>query len=178
DRFASRSAGTAPRSARTRAQRIVAVDPVTPVKFDGSNMADAANLEPPDEWVAAGPSSVVETTNGRVTVYSRNGQLMGSTTTWAFFGVYAPLLDSDPRVIYDSAHGRWVASEVVFYEDSSPFLVGFIYLAVSATSDPLGAWTVSDYLYGDHLPDYPGLASSSTKIVITSNEYDLAGFVG
>ncbi len=93
---------------------------------------------------------------------------LASAPTWAFFGVPAPYLDFDPHVLYDAAHGRWVASIVVRYPDDTD---NYTLFGISETTDPLGAW--DDYFvgYGESVPDFPGLASSTDKIVLTANEY-------
>jgi hypothetical protein len=169
-------AGTAPRIAARAAPRVVSTDPITTVAFDGTAEGDlSVDLEPPDEWVAAGPTAVVESTNGLIQVFSRAGASLGTVPTWAFFGIPAGFLDSDPRIIYDTVHGRWVASILAYLPDESSNLLFF---GFSETSDPLGTW--DDYVasYAGDLPDFPGLASSSDKIVLTANEFDGANFVG
>jgi hypothetical protein len=74
--------------------------------------------------------------------------------------------DSDPRVLYDAAHGRWLASELSW--DCS---TGHIRLAVSNTDDPTAGWLVWDFAFAGSMPDYPGLAFSSDKIVFTANRF-------
>ena len=47
----------------------------------------------------------------------------------------------------------------------------FLNLAVSESSDPLGAWNVFAFSFGDTFPDYPGIASSSASVVLTDTDY-------
>jgi hypothetical protein len=138
---------------------VVSTDPVTTVAFDGTAEGDlSVDLEPPDEWVAAGPTAVVESTNALIQVFSRAGASLGTVPTWAFFGIPAGFLDSDPRIIYDTVHGRWVASILAYLPDESN---NFLFFGFSETADPLGT--------GRHVASYaatsrfPGLASSSDK---------------
>ena len=74
--------------------------------------------------------------------------------------------DSDPRVLYDAIHGRWLATEV-----SWSCATGHLRLAVSNTDDPTAGWLVWDFAYAGSLPDYPGLGLSSDKIVFTANRF-------
>jgi hypothetical protein len=172
-----RPAGAKPKVARTAVSPLVVVtDPQTTGFFDGTTENDLVSpLEPPSAFVAAGPTAIVETTNGMVRVFSRTGSTLASTPTWSFFGIPSPYTDASPRILYDAAHARWVASISVRYTDDSD---DYVFFGISETSDPLGAWDIYYVSYADHIPDSPGLASSTDKIVITTNEFDSLGYVG
>ena len=59
--------------------------------------------------------------------------------------------NSDPRVIYDSLHGRWVGTEVSWTCDgdgdgTADDPIGYIDFIVSRTADPTGVWDL--YFFG------------------------------
>jgi len=119
--------------------------------------------------VAVGPSQIVQAVNTTLRFSTRGGALLFDVSLAAFFMEPSTEQgDSDPRVLYDAAHGRWVASEL-----SYDCAVGHIRLAVSDTSDPTTSWHVWDFAFSGSLPDYPGLGISSDKIVFTANHFAL-----
>ena len=68
--------------------------------------------------------------------------------------------NSDPRVIYDSLHGRWVGTEVSWTCDgdgdaTADDPVGYIDFIVSRTADPTGVWDSVLLRLPDELPDFP-----------------------
>ena len=69
--------------------------------------------------------------------------------------------NADPRVIYDSLHGRWIATELSWdcaagVGVNGPFDGhGFIDFFVSQTADPTGVWDGYYVGWEDYLPDYP-----------------------
>jgi hypothetical protein len=160
---------------------------------------DQLNLEPPDPWVAASSTDIVHSTNGLIRMFSRTGATRLAIPTWALFALGPTEYDSDPRVLWDPAHGRWVGVLLSWTESFSvpgcslratpaPPLPcvkdGFLNVAVSETTDPTGAWQVFAYSFRDQtdptnhatLPDFPGIASSADKVVLAANEFsDVAG---
>src|SRR5262249_32061458 len=121
--------------------------------------------------------------------------------------IFGPFV-TDPSCLYDAATGRWFL--VVLTLDSLPRLVdglqdftgtNHLDLAVSNTSDPLGAWTIyrlpvqDDGTAGtpDHrcspgnkvdpnrtnpkacFGDYPHMGSDANGIYLTTNEYSFFG---
>ncbi len=125
--------------------------------------------EPPDPWVAVGPDHLVQAVNTTLRFSSRNGSLLFDVSFANFF-LEPPteVGDSDPRVLYDAANGRWIASEL-----SWDCGVGNVRMAVSNTSDPTAGWLVWDFAFTGSLPDYPGLGFSADKIVFTANHFAL-----
>src|SRR4051812_34586734 len=87
--------------------------------FNGITQDDTGGAEPPDEWVGVSASYIVHTTNGIVRISSRAGQELASIATWSLFVVPAGYSDSDPRIIWDAYHGRWVG--VLVYYDAPTF---------------------------------------------------------
>ena len=123
------------------------------------------SVEPPDPWIAAGPNHIVQAVNDVLRFSTRAGAKLADVPMATFFlepGTEQG--DSDPRVVYDAGHQRWLASEVSW--DCS---AGHVRIAVSGTSDPTAGWLVWDFAFAGLLPDYPGLGSSSDKIVFTTN---------
>ena len=55
------------------------------------------------------------------------------------------------------------------------FSQNYLNLAISETADPLGAWDTYAIDTGGDLPDYPGLASSTDRIVLTADDFQLFG---
>jgi hypothetical protein len=156
--------------------------------FDGIGMqADGLGLEPPDPWIAASASYLVQSTNGLVRVTNRAGQPLVSLPTWALFALGPDELDSDPRIEWDPAHNRWVGVILSWIEDGGEVAASWLDVAVSDGADPTAGWNVVSYGYwvdeaatAATLPDYPGIATSSDKIVLTANEFDssLTSFLG
>jgi hypothetical protein len=121
------------------------------------------------------PSYVVETTNGAVRITNRSGTPLSTIPTWALFSVPADRFDSDPRIIWDGVHGRWVGVLTTFTGD---FGENGLRLAVSETADPTAGWLIYPIETGPFLADYPGISSSSDKIVLTSDDFDIPDFLG
>ena len=88
-----------------------ALDPAT--AFAGLANS-AAELEPPDPWVAAGPEHVFQAVNTTFRISNRSGTALETVDMFDFFGLgefYLPgqVAYFDPRVIYDSLNAHWVA---------------------------------------------------------------------
>lgn len=177
DRFAGTKASTA-RQVEGDRRALLSVGPalVSTHEFTGIDQADAGGGEPPDPWVAVSSSHIVQSTNGVVRMSDRNGRELATIATWAMFSVYPGYLDADPRIIWDTYHGRWIG--VLIWFDYPAFTDTYLTMIVSETSDPLGSWDSFTFPYDEYLPDYPAIASSSDKIVITANEFVGADFVG
>ncbi len=103
---------------------------------------------PPDPNGAIGPQHFVELINGAFAVFDKtSGQNLKNVTDlhfWSNAGVVISPDDvtTDPRVIYDPSVGRWFASMVdasAAAADPTMNANDFL-LAVSASSDPTGAW--------------------------------------
>lgn len=140
----------------------------------------ATQHEPPDPFVAVGPNHVMQAVNTAFRITNRSGGGSQIIDLVDFFGISSiPDYDAlvfDPRVIYDSLHGRWIAIEASFdcYPTSiSAVGTGYIDVAVSATADPTGSWTVRSLAFDDEIPDYPGLGTSTDKVILSSNQFEL-----
>ena len=165
-----RSAG--PTSTATIAPELVDTvqpAPVITTEFPGIAQADACTCEPPDPWIAVSSTHVVQTTNGLVRISNRSGTTLLSIPTWALFAVPVGRSDSDPRILWDDVHKRWVGILTTYNDD---FSESGLRLAVSEASDPTGAWIVYPIETAGFLADYPGISSSSSRVVIVSDDFD------
>jgi hypothetical protein len=151
-------------------------DVQAPTQFAGLTQAESGLFTPADPWVAVNSTHVVQIVNVAVRVSNRSGGTLFSIPNEAFFGVEPGLNATDPRIIWDAAHGRWVG-EVAFYSDD--LLDDGLVIAVSDGADPTLGWTLIPIQFGAALPDYPSLASSNDKIVVTDNLFDSSlSFIG
>jgi len=150
--------------------------PVITTQFPGIAQAEACTCEPPDPWIAVSATYVVQTTNGLVRIDNRSGTTLLSMPTWALFAVPVDRFDSDPRILWDQVHGRWIGVLTTYRGD---FSASGLRLAVSETADPTAGWIVYAIEYGGGIPDYPGISSSATRIVLTSDDFrDASTFLG
>lgn len=133
--------------------------------------------EPADSTVAVGPDHVVQLANLVMRITNRAGVLSGSDVAVPdLFLLPAGYFDRQPRVVYDSLHGRFVITETTwncdinaFPGDTALFGHGFADLAVSRTSDPNGAWDLYYWGYTDQVPADPSIGTSTDKLAISSN---------
>ncbi len=132
-------------------------------------------IEPPDPWVGVDSGHVVQAVNTLIRVFNRSGSPAPVTTDLSvFFGAPAgQQAIFDPRFIFDAVRQRWLATASSF-----DCTAGHLYLAVSATADPTGAWTVFTFDDPGSIPDFPGLGTSSDKVVLSTNEFGIGPMVG
>ncbi len=165
-----RSAKTTPKNSRApkiATPLVVATPPLSVTHTTFTQSLLDVLTEPPDPWVVANGSYVLSSSNGVVRVMNRSGSVLGNIPTFALFDTDVAHAESDPRILWDAAHSRWVGVVVTY--DYPTFIDNSLTLAVSDTSNPLGTWTIHRLDYLDELPDYPGIASTKDKIVLTSN---------
>jgi hypothetical protein len=150
--------------------------------FDGMYFAErlATQGEPPDPFVAVGPEHVMQAVNTTFRISSRTGAAIDTIDLVDFFGISSiPDYDAsvfDSRVIYDSLHGRWIAIEAsydCYATETAGVGTGWIDLAISSNADPTGTWTVRSLPFDDEIPDYPGLGTSTDKVVLGTNQFSL-----
>jgi hypothetical protein len=145
--------------------------------YDG--IADTG-LEPPDPWVAVGPEHILQAVNTTFELSDRSGTSLGAVDMFDFFllgDFYFPgeVAYFDPHVIYDSLHGRWIAIEASYdcFGGTGFDGAGYLDVAISDSADPTLGWYVFSIPFGDFLPDYPGIGTSTDKVVISANIYEL-----
>lgn len=149
-----------------------------PTVLDG--LADASGSEPPDPWVATGPEHIIQAVNTTFRVSDRAGATQATVDMFEFFALgdfYDPgdVAYFDPRVIYDSLHGRWVAIEASFdcFAGDGYIGTGYLDIALSDSADAMGGWQIFSIPFAGYLPDYPGIGTSTDKIALSSNLFSL-----
>ena len=171
------------------------------------------SIEPPDQGVCAGNGYVVEAVNDVLNVFDTSGSsvLPDNTATNivggfprnvnhavdlnSFLG-YAPAINrstgirgpevTDPSCIYDAATQRFfvLALTLEVVPTSGAFThVNHLDLAVSATSNPAGAWNIyridvtndgtntGGVNPGPYLGDYPHIGADANGVYLTTNAY-------
>jgi hypothetical protein len=151
--------------------------------FTASTLGVDSFALPPDSDGAVGPNHFAELINGRFSVFTKTNitrvQTITDLTFWSRAGVTPPSgWDiSDPRIIYDAASQRWFASEVDFDPTGTVNVNSFL-LAISATSDPTGAWrgvTIPTDPGGNNFGDFPTLGLDVQGVYLSANLFDPAG---
>jgi hypothetical protein len=151
--------------------------------FTSSTFGVNSSGTPADPDGAVGPRHFVEFINGSFAVYNKtNGQSVKRISDlkfWSNAGVQLANSDgvADPRIIYDSTSQRWFASMVDFDAGaaSDPTLeANDFLLAVSATSDPTGAW--HGFLFqadpdNGYFADFPTLGVDSNAVYLSGDMY-------
>ena len=164
--------------------------------------------EPPDQALAVGNGYVVEAVNNALAVYKTDGTVAAAPTPiYQFLGLppeissngnFGAVSLSDPRAYYDPVAKRFFVEEWGTTQDSKGNGTGSsaIYVAVSKTSDPTGAYTLYTFdttfdptLGNDAttnqpihiLPDYVQIGADANGFYMSINQFDLLGsngFVG
>src|SRR5262249_26071398 len=131
-------------------------------------------LAPPDDNLAVGVSHVFGIVNDAGRVTDKRGRLITQFGLNTFFGVDTGFDETDPRVIFDAASGRWFATSS---QSSKSRGSASILLAVSTTGDPTG--TFCRYHLGNpttetFLQDFPILGLSDDKVVVSFQAFTIA----
>ena len=146
------------------------------VNFDAASNQDNFNVfggrvNPPDTVMAVGPNHIVEMINLVTAIYDKNGNTLVAPfdigALWSNF----PVTDcagasGDPIVLYDQFMDRWVLSQ---FTAQGPTYYNCI--AISATSDPTGAYHRYAFTTADYFPDYPKYGNWTDSYVITTREF-------
>jgi hypothetical protein len=173
-----------------------------------ANNGNQFSVEPPDQGLCAGKGMLLETVNDVLRVYDAAGNPLSDPVDLNTFYGYAPAIDrttnlqgpfvTDPSCFYDPGTQRWV--HVVLTLDVDPVSGDFLGpnhldIAVSNSSDPLGAWTIYTLPVQDDgtdgtpnhgctdgeghpgpcIGDYPHIGYDANGVYITTNEYELIG---
>ena len=135
--------------------------------------------EPPDPWVAVGPEHVVQAVSLELRMTDRAGTDKLTVSLPDFFNLPTDPVsfDAQPRVVYDSLHGRWLATELSWDCDetdpNTTFGHGYIDVAVSRTTDPTGVWDLGFIQFDDQLPYNVVPGTSTDKVAYGSNVYNM-----
>ena len=155
--------------------------PVIDQNFEGIHNVNF--VLPPDTDGDIGPNHYIQIVNWSFAIYNRNGNLLFGpadiNTLWNGFGHGQPCElynDGDPIVLYDHLADRWLISQFVLpFYPSGPF---YECIAVSQTSDPLGAWYRYQFKISEtKMNDYPKLAVWPDGYYMTINQFS-AGTLG
>ena len=158
------------------------VDLTIGVNVRGSVVGTDIFVSPADANGAVGPQHFVEFINGRFAIYRKaDGTLVtakSDTAFWNAAGVqFASGYDTtDPRLIYDPTVGRWFAAQID-YSTSTDKTNRFL-LAVSATTDPTGAWKglgIATDPARANFADFPTLGVNHDAVFLSGLYFALAG---
>jgi hypothetical protein len=159
------------------------------LSFEGVSQIDVRNLHggfsfiPPDTMGAVGATQFMETSNGAYAIYSKStGALQSMMRDGDFWtaagGSYSASLgpgfnNGDSRILYDKLDNRWVVESFDATDDR-------IQIAVSQTSDALGAWKAVSFEgfadgHGTGIADYPTLSMDKKAFYIGTNDYTGTG---
>lgn len=126
-------------------------------------------VEPADPWIAVSSTHVVQAVSQAVRITTRTGTEPRTISNRTFFDVPAwssTAFVEYPRVLFDPGRGRWIAT--LFAGTCSG---GALFVAVSETADPTGAWDRSYLPFAGRWPSYPTLGSSSALVAVGVNEF-------
>lgn len=132
---------------------------------------------PPDPHGAAGPTQVVNVVNSSIAIFDKLGTLQTSGTLFSFFDPISSTSTFDPRVIYDTIHGRFVVITLEFF---NPGPQSKILVAVSDDSDALGTWYLQEVnaltlISGENRwSDYPALGVDEDNVYVTTNMWGVS----
>ena len=160
--------------------------PAPGLTFDGNSSADntavfGSTVAPPDTNGAVGPNHYVQITNDLVGIYTKAGTLVSPPGKFALSrlfksigGVCATTDDGDIIAQYDKLANRWILSQFGFTSTATPPYHQCV--AISKTSDPIGAYYAYDFqLPGQEFPDYPKLGTWPNGYFMTTNQFFLGG---
>lgn len=152
--------------------------------FDGMSRSSGpdTNGEPPDPFLAVGPDHIMQILNSSLQMTDRAGTFLDGASLSGFVDSFEfPGIDDpewfDPHVIYDSLHGRWLMTMAGLQcgaTASADFGTGYLFFAISDTSDPTDFWTGTYFFDPDFLIDYPAPGTSSDKFAFSANYFDMA----
>jgi hypothetical protein len=136
---------------------------------------------PPDTQGAAGPTQLVETINGAVSVYSKTGTRISQTSLNSFFntalaaggGGTVTNYAFDPRIIYDEQSQRFFVSGDNNVQAANSFII-----AVSNSSDATAGWKalkVSSDPTNTRWMDYPTLGLNHDGVYLGGTMFPISG---
>jgi hypothetical protein len=140
---------------------------------------DATGWVPPDPTLGVGPSHVIITVNSSIAFFEKGtgAKVFQQTFSDFFSGLWESNFIFDPKVFYDKGSGRFFV--IVLEQNDNPRISALL-IAVSATSNPTGAWhryrvNVRDTVGGvDSWFDYPGWGYNKDAIVTTGNMFSFS----
>jgi hypothetical protein len=151
----------APAAAAAAPGRSAVDAPRVGLSLVGANAIES-RAEPPDVEVAVGAGYVVELVNGAGRIWTTAGSVVRNTSPEELFASTDDL--SDPRIVYDSATGRWYATILDLTRHD-------VLLAVSNGGDPSpGGWSIHEVPTGG-CPDQPKIGYGDSLLVVSSDVF-------
>lgn len=160
-----------------KAQPMGAAMPGPLFTFEGPSNADnqrifGGRVVPPDPNGDVGRNHYIAMVNLTFAIYDKQGTLLFGPadigTLWQGFPVDDCTDPSgDPVVLYDHLADRWILTQ---FTTAGPEF--FNCVAISQTSDPLGAYFLYAFSTGLNFPDYPKYGMWPNAYYITTREFD------
>ncbi len=133
---------------------------------------------PPDTTLAVSPTQIVQWVNSQYAVYSKTGAallpppgFLQGNAIWQGLpngSLCKTFNRGDPIVQYDRIAQRWILSQFAFNDS---FSNNAQCIAVSQTSNALGAFNLYEYNFGALLPDYGKLGVWTDAYYLTYNMF-------
>jgi putative cell wall-binding protein len=144
---------------------------VKSVGFGGSTSGTLCDTVPclqrADSSVAVGPFDVVQTTSVGFDISDLSGDISYQQTYGDFAGLNpATQGGAEGRVIYDSAHKRWIAAYATWTCNGVNTNAGSLSVAISDSTDPQWFWDIWNFPLGQFVPVTPSIGTSSATIAI------------
>ncbi|HIP31195.1 MAG TPA: PKD domain-containing protein, partial [Crocinitomicaceae bacterium] len=119
-------------------------------------------FRPFDPTAAAGPNHIMQAINGDTyRIWNKTGTVMANGNISALFP--SGNGNGDPIILYDKAADRWFMSQFAGGGAGNG-----IYIAISQTADPLGAWYTYEFTSPD-FPDYLKFSAWQDGYYMTAN---------
>lgn len=141
--------------------------------FTGIVQADS-NAPHSDANASVGTTQIMQTANGRVSVYSKDGTMRCTNTLAAWLGVGTTEVFS-PRTLFDSLHGRFVMIATTSGTAGAP---PRLFVAATTTVDACEGYHVYDLTFGGSLfptgaqLDFPYLGQDQRAILSSTNNFN------
>ena len=152
---------------------------IPPVYTGFQALGDNFTSIPPDTQGAVGPQHLVTILNTQVTIQSRSGVVRGGypITLSAFWSPLGPFASGgapfDPRIFYDAATDRWIASS----DSGAQLSTSALLLAASQTGDPGGVWNYYKVTVGAQnlWGDFPSSGFNANWVAVSMNMFQIRG---
>ncbi|MCT4581718.1 MAG: GEVED domain-containing protein [Flavobacteriales bacterium] len=131
------------------------------MNWEGLGNAQSGGAVPPDPSGAVGTDHYVQMVNAVYRVFDKNGNALSAPATLG--SLLGGGNAGDPIVMYDKYADRWFLSQFKGYP------MGEVFVAVSQTADPLGAYYLYEFDLGS-FPDYPKYSIWSDGYYLTANK--------
>lgn len=119
---------------------------------------------PPDPSGAAGPNHYVQAVNSSYRIWNKEGETV--TPPYSLNTLWGTAGNGDPIVMYDRFAERWFISQFLLDEDGGSD--NGVFIAISETNDPLGAYYAYEFAY-TLFPDYPKYSVWSNAYYMSAN---------